>query len=194
MLTEENKQALIAKISKLSDSQLEAVERYVSELDKAKKGASETEKKYLIFQCAEQLFGINISQVVQIIQVPRITPLPNFVPYIKGVISIREYIVPIIDLRLRLGKPEIEYNSQTCILIVAIENGTFGLIVDSVCDVEMIRNDEIYDPPKQGDAESTCLTGIAQKDSVILLLDVKSLMAADELESINNISEEMNIK
>lgn len=194
MFTEGKKEKLAAKISSLPDEQVEAVEKYLLELTDMQLNRSETGEKYLTFLCDNQSFGINILQISQIIQVPQITPLPNFVPYIRGMVNLRENVIPIMDLRLRLGKPEKQYNAQTCILIVTVADKPFGLIVDAVNNVETIRNEEINDPPRQGGGESSYLIGIAKKESIILILDVATLLAPEELDSLIAVSKETDSK
>lgn len=76
MLTEEKRQAFMEKLVTLSDEQISAVENYVSALVGAEI-AADTNEQYLTFLCGGQMFGIHISQVRQILQVPPITPLPR---------------------------------------------------------------------------------------------------------------------
>lgn len=184
MLVEERKQQLALQISNLSNDQVEAVETYLLELFNVQTDYSETGKKYLAFLCGDQLFGIHVSQVVQIIQVLPITPLPNSIPHIKGVVNVREDMIPVVDLRLRLGKPETVYDSRTCIVIVTVRSRPLGLIVDAVNDVETICDADIYELPKQGESEMNYLTGIAKRESVILLLDTNFLLETEELDSL----------
>lgn len=141
-------------------------------------------EKYLTFWCGEQLFGISIAQVVQIIQMQSITPLPEFPPYVKGVICLRGEIIPIIDTRLRLGKPEVAYSDHTCIVIISVRDHSFGLVVDGVESVEDIADDEIKAPPTNAANQTNYLIGIAQRQSIILMLDVEFLLGAEEIAAL----------
>ena len=76
--------------------------------------------KYLTFFIEEQLFGVPIADVVQIVGMQDITKVPEFPSYAKGVINLRGIIIPIIDVRLRLKKEEITYNERTCIIVTNI--------------------------------------------------------------------------
>lgn len=142
--------------------------------------------KYLTFYTDEQLFGILISDVVQIVGMQKITAVPEFPTYARGVINLRGTIIPIIDVRLRLKKEEIAYNERTCIIVTNI-NGTFiGFIVDSVNEVINIYKDDISNPPQMGDDYvNTYITGIAKlSNDIVLLIDLKKILNEKELELI----------
>ncbi len=192
MISEQRKQELVSQISHLSDDQAETLEKYILELSDTQSDQPEGGKKYLIFTCQDQVYGIDISQIVQIIEVTDIIPLPNATSYVKGVVNIRGSMVPILDLGLQLGKHEITYSKRTCIIIVTVRNQTFGLIVDAVRDVEIIHDEDIYAPPAQVNMEMNCLTGIAKTESVVLLLDAKLFIAENELDSLVTIPSEID--
>ena len=144
------------------------------------------EQKYLTFWTDKELFGIPISDVVQIISIQEITPLPDFPEYAKGVINLRGNIIPAIDIRLRFGKPEIEYNEGTCIIVTRIEDAYMGFIVDSVDEVTDIDDDDITPAPKVSkDVTNQYLTGIGQiGDRVVLLLDVAKILTENEYKKV----------
>ena len=143
-----------------------------------------TEKeKFLTFWTDGELFGIPIADVVQIISMQGITPLPDFPDYAKGVINLRGNIIPVIDIRIRFGKPEVEYNDNTCIIVTNLEDAYMGFIVDSVDEVTDIDEDSISPAPKVSkDITNHYLTGIGQiGDSVVLLLDCAKILSENEL-------------
>ena len=177
MISEQKKQEFVTQISLLSDDQAESLEKYILELSGAQSDQPEGGKKYLIFECREQVYGIDISQIVQIIEFSDIIQLPNSASFVKGVVNIRENMVPIIDLGTQLGKPEAVCSKRACIIIVTVQNQTFGLIVDAVRDVESIHDEDIYEPPAQVRMEMDCLTGIAKTESVVHLLDARLFIA-----------------
>lgn len=144
------------------------------------------EKKYLTFWTDNELFGVPIADVVQIISMQGITPLPDFPAYAKGVINLRGIIIPVIDVRIRFGKPEIAYNDSTCIIVTNIDDTYMGFIVDSVDEVTDIDDDNISLPPKVSrDVTNKYLTGIGQvEDKVVLLLDTGKILSEDEYEAV----------
>lgn len=150
--------------------------------------SGELESKYLTFITDEQLFGIPIAEVVQIIGMQKITEIPEFPEYAKGIINLRGDIVPIIDVRLRLCKPAMDYNDRTCIIVTDIHSKYFGFVVDRVDEVTEIPDEYITAPPHMGN-ESTAryLTGVAKiKDKIVLIMDIRKLMAEQEFDSLTH--------
>lgn len=147
--------------------------------------ASEMEGKYLTFLTDEQLFGVPIADVVQIVGIQKITEIPEFPSYAKGIINLRGSIIPLIDVRLRLGKQEREYNERTCIIVTSINDVSIGFIVDEVDAVTDIDNENISPPPKlSNDQTSTFLTGVAKVESKVVLLISTSMLLSEETVSL----------
>lgn len=142
--------------------------------------------KYLTFFVENQLFGIPIADVIQIVGLQEITEVPEFPEYAKGIINLRGTIIPIIDVRLRLRKEEVPYTERTCIIITKIEDSNIGFIVDSVNEVANINEENITDPPSIGtDYVNTFIIGIAKNDDIIILLmDIKKILNKKEIEFI----------
>lgn len=151
------------------------------EADEATESETE-EQKYLTFWTDGELFGIPISDVVQIISMQEITPLPDFPEYAKGVINLRGNIIPVIDMRIRLKKPETEYNESTCIIVTNIKDTYIGFIVDTVDEVVDIDDDNISPTPKVSKTVTNrYLTGIGQVgNKVVLLLDLSKILSENE--------------
>ena len=103
-------------------------------------------EKYLICVSDSLLYGIVAEQVVEIITDHTITYLPRVPHYVRGIINLRGQLIPIIDMRLRLGKmPEDEH----CIMVVNVENNVVGLLVDGVERMADIPRDSILPMPTQ---------------------------------------------
>ncbi|MDF2631970.1 MAG: purine-binding chemotaxis protein CheW [Caproiciproducens sp.] len=153
--------------------------------------SNEMDGKYLTFWTEGQLFGVSISDVVQIVGIQKITSIPGFPNYVKGVINLRGSIIPVIDVRLRLNKQEAPYNEHTCIIVTSIQQSSFGFIVDSVDEVTKIDDENISITPKvsAGDVDSY-LNGIAKlENKVVLLLNIEKILNYKEISDIaqNNI-------
>lgn len=108
----------------------------------------ESSNRYLTFFTDGQLFGLPITEIVQIAQMQEVIPLPEQVPYVKGMINLRSQIIPVIDIRLRFGKDEAQFTERTCIIIAHVQGNDFGLIVDQVDEVTDIEAQQISEPPK----------------------------------------------
>ena len=143
-------------------------------------------EKYLTFYTDKQLFGISIKKVVQIVGMQEISAVPDFPSYAKGIINLRGAIIPIIDVRLRLHKPEAEYNEKTCIVIINVDENYLGLIVDTVDEVAEITVENISPPPYvSSDYTNAFLTGIAKLNGkIILLVDTDRMLNRNELQQI----------
>jgi purine-binding chemotaxis protein CheW len=141
-----------------------------------------TTEKYLTFFINEQLFAIQSSQVVEIIRMQPITFMPKLPSYVKGVINLRGKIVPLIDLRLKLGKAPIEYDEHTSIVVAETSDSNVGFIVDRVNDVTDISKKQISDPPKLAKETATnYVAGIATLEKgVAMLLNVIKLLAEND--------------
>lgn len=139
--------------------------------------------KYLTFITDHQLFGVPISDVVQIVGMQNITIVPDFPAYAKGIINLRGSIIPVIDVRLRFGKEERAYDERTCIIVTLIGNVSVGFIVDEVDAVTDIDGENVSPPPKiSGETTDTYLTGIAKlENKIVLLLSAAKLLTQDAI-------------
>ncbi|MDR3645272.1 MAG: chemotaxis protein CheW [Clostridia bacterium] len=136
-------------------------------------------EKYLTFFIGEQLYAIPSSHVTEIIRMQTITFMPKLPSYIKGVINLRGKIVPVIDLRLKLNMPSIEYDEHTSIIIVETADTSVGLVVDGVNDVPEISDDQISDLPKLSKESSyKFATQVATvEDKTTMLLDIAHVVS-----------------
>lgn len=141
------------------------------------------EGRYLTFWTDKQLFGIPISDVVQIVGIQEITPIPEFPVYAKGIINLRGNIIPVIDMRIRLNKEEIAYNERTCIIVTKIMEVFVGLIVDAVDEVADIDDENISQPPKvSNDAANAYITGIGKLgEKIVLLLETGKILSENDV-------------
>ena len=105
------------------------------------------EQQYIIFNIKDVKYGIAIENVIEVIKLLTITPLPKTPDFIKGVVNLRGKVVPIIDLRERFGYNDIELTDNARIIITLIEaNKEIGLIVDSVSEV-LTLSEKLLEPP-----------------------------------------------
>ena len=146
--------------------------------------------RFLTFTLEENVYGIPIKFVTEIIGMQTITSVPETPEYLKGIINLRGKIVPLIDVRLKFGKKEIEYNERTCVIVVDVEGLSVGLIVDMVDDVLTIPDDKIAPPPVgTGGYDNRYIEGIGQTDSqVLLLLDAERILKSDEVALMEEVA------
>ncbi len=148
--------------------------------------------KYLTFSLAKEDYGISIIKVKEIIEVRSITPMPQAPPFVKGVINLRGKIVPVADLRTKLGIRGSEYTDRSCIIVLDIaRNGRtvlIGMIVDSVSEVLHIQGADIEDVNDfLLKSNSDCMLGMAKTTSGIkIILDVDKVLGEVALGAAKN--------
>ena len=137
--------------------------------------------KYLTFRVADGEYGIGIAFITDIIKLQDITPVPHMPVYIKGITNLRGTIAPVIDMRLRFGHHEVEYDERTCIIVLSLNDMSIGVIVDEVREVADIGEDSIQPPPKStGDAMKNHFVGSIGifEGQVRQLLDIDKVFGA----------------
>lgn len=146
-------------------------------------------ERYLTFFLGEEEYGIAIDQIKEIIAMMNVTSVPKTPPYMKGVINLRGSIIPVVDMRLRLGMEERETDMNTAIVIIEISDISIGFIVDRVEEVASIDASNLSEPPNFGEhIEIDFISAMAQiEESVVMILDVLKLFAADELLNLEEI-------
>jgi len=139
--------------------------------------------KYLTFVLAEEEYGLEILKVREIIQMMEITAVPRTPAYVKGVINLRGKVIPVVDLRLKMGMPEAERTDETCIIVVDIGDVEMGIVVDRVSEVLDIAGDDIEDAPSFGaDIDTDFILGMGKADGrVTILLDISKLLSSADM-------------
>lgn len=149
--------------------------------------------KYLTFHLGNEEFAIQVLRVREIMGVQEITAVPQTASYVKGVINLRGKVIPVVDLRLKFGLPEMEYTQRTCIIVVQIqgegEKLPIGVIVDAVSEVVTLQAGEIEDTPDFGDGVATpYLLGMAKiKGKVKILLDIDRVLSSQDVSGLGAV-------
>ena len=137
--------------------------------------------KYLTFALGHEEYGLEILQVREIICLMEITAVPDVPGYVKGVINLRGKIIPVIDLRLKFGMPKVDYTAETCTIILSVSNTLMGIIVDRVCEVLDIAQENIEPPPTFGSKlNASSMIGMGKVgDKVKILLNIEKVLTVD---------------
>jgi len=139
--------------------------------------------KYLLFNLGQEVYGIPITHVINIIELQKITEVPDMPVHIRGVINLRGTVIPVMDLRLRFRLPERPYDDRTCIIIVKVAEKSVGLICDTVAEVHDIPEKDIEAPLQfRRDADQArYISGLGKiGDEVRILLDVEKVLSEDD--------------
>ena len=139
--------------------------------------------KYLTFALETVRYGLEILKVQEIIGAIHITQVPKSPAYLKGVINLRGKIIPVVDLRLRLGMPEKDYDERTCFIVVnaEIDNRQIpvGVVVDTVDEVIHFDSSNIEPTPSYGaHVDTSFILGMGKTaEHVIILIDIDKTLA-----------------
>jgi purine-binding chemotaxis protein CheW len=143
------------------------------------------------FTIGKELFGVDILMVQEIIRAAPITAVPNSPDFVEGVINLRGNIIPVIELRKRLGFAMPDVNMEdSWILILDIEGRITGFIVDSVTEVLKIQESGIEPPPDivVAGLETQYIRGVCEIDEkLLILLDFNCILLVDEIKKLKEM-------
>ncbi|MCE1189817.1 MAG: chemotaxis protein CheW [Ignavibacteria bacterium] len=146
------------------------------------KGDSSEVLQLVSFKVGEEEFGVDILKVQEINKMTQITRVPNAPAFVEGVINLRGRVIPIVDLRKRLGLPERAHDKNTRIVVVEILNKTIGFIVDAVSEVLRISKDITEKPPELvAGIDADYITAVAKLDDrLLILLELEKVLSTEE--------------
>ena len=150
----------------------------------------ERELQIVGFRIGRETFGLPISAVREIIRVPEITSVPNAPEYIEGVINLRGRIIPVVDLRKRLGLKLPGLNKENRIVVVELETRPIGLIVSSASEVLRVASSEIEEPHHVFlDSGMNYISGVGKLNGrLVILLDLQRILQGEGLAGLETIS------
>jgi len=153
--------------------------------------AKQSEEDVLLvsFQVGSEEFGLEINKVKEIIRFPDIVKVPNVPYYITGIISLRDYLIPVVDLRSKLGTGSQEVTDSTRVVVVDVQGCLIGLTVDRVFEVMRVPLTKIFPPPQMtGHDGGANITGIARLEDgqrIIMLMDLQDIISQPVLDEIS---------
>ena len=154
--------------------------------------AEDTGSEFLVFTLGEEEYGIPILKVQEIrgYDASSVTRIANVPAFIKGVTNLRGVIVPIVDLRMKFNLGRVEYNAQTVVIILNLQERVVGIVVDGVSDVLMLTRAQISQAPEFGAMLSAeYLTGLGTLDErMLILVDIERLMTSEEMALVEKVA------
>ncbi|MGF1766773.1 chemotaxis protein CheW [Enterovibrio makurazakiensis] len=178
-------------MSNVLDQQASCLSKYAGSTASDNNVVKRTAQKNLVFSLEDEQYGIPLSSVKEVIGLVKVTPIPHVPPFFKGLINLRGRIISVIDLRLKLGLLEKEYEpKKTSIVISDVNDLTIGSIVDDVNEVVGFDEEQIErDLEISHSVRRDYITGVAKaKDNLVLLLDIHKVLDSEELEMIGHHS------
>ena len=147
---------------------------------------SKTESSELIqlvnFRLSTEEFGIDILIVQEIMRMRQLTKLPNLPDFIAGIVNIRGKIIPVVNLRSKMGMPEKQYDKETRIIVVEVAGSTTGFVVDAVTEVLRISsNITEATPGLVAGINSEFIKSVAKLDErILILIDLEKVISTSE--------------
>lgn len=132
----------------------------------------------IAFRLDREEYGVPVASVREVSRVGEITRVPQAPEHIRGVMNLRGRILPVLELRTRLGHPPLVPDPKARVVVVEVHGRVLGLLVDAVAQVLKVPSDRVVPPPDDTrSAEADYLTGVAQLDGrLIILLDLERML------------------
>ncbi len=153
-----------------------------------------TVSQFLTFKLDQELFAVDIGKVREVLEFTTMTKVPRTPGFMRGVINLRGNVVPVVDMRLKLGLTATEKTVDTCVVIseVAVEGEpmVLGALVDSVQEVIDLDATHIAPPPHMGSRiDVSVIRGMGKRDEqFIMILDLDRIFTSDELRASNVVT------
>ena len=146
-------------------------------------GALTQIREFLAFKIANEEYGVDILRVQEIRSYEKPTSIANAPEHLKGVVNLRGVIVPIIDLRIKLGVGEVRYDHLTVVIVLNIGRRIMGMVVDAVSDVITLHDEQLRAPPpfSAGLAGEHLLALAAVEQRMLILVDIDKLMGSADI-------------
>ena len=149
--------------------------------------------EFLTFRLGAEEYGIDILRVQEIRSYEEPTRIANAPHFIKGVVNLRGVIVPVVDLRIKLGCEKVEYNGFTVVIVLNVRGRVVGAVVDSVSDVLELASELIKPAPEMNTSMDTSfITGIASVgERMLILMDIEALMSSPDMGLMDSSSQNL---
>ncbi len=150
----------------------------------------DTQFQLVTFQLGEELYGVNIMDVKEIVKIQDVRTIPNAPYYVEGIFNLRSEIIPIINLhkRFHLKKASLEEGDEFLggFIILNIEGNKIGIIIDRIARVVMIQHDDIQPPPQMiSGIGAEYINGVVrQEEGYLIVLDIRRLFDPKELQKL----------
>ena len=144
--------------------------------------------QWVTFKLDEEIYGINVMQVQEVLRLTEIAPVPGAPDYVMGIVNLRGNVVTVIDTRKRFGLFQKEADDSTRIVIIEVDNQVIDILVDSVAEVVNIRSSDIESTPNLGEdnESSKYIQGVYSKEgSILILVDVNKMLSEKEWDAVS---------
>lgn len=148
----------------------------------------------VLFKIADKEYGVDIKHVSQVIRMREPVPVPETAHFVEGVISVGGKVVPLINLRKKLGLTSGTFTKTGRIILTETEGHPTGVIVDSVTDVVAIEKGSMSLPDELL-KDAKYLVGVIKLGTrLILVADMGNILSAEDKSSISDVRGRVEIK
>jgi purine-binding chemotaxis protein CheW len=161
----------------------------MSAIEKVGNSVNASAREYLTFRLDKEEYGIDILKVQEIRGYEPPTRIANAPPFIKGVVTLRGTIVPIVDMRLKFNCAQAQYDSFTVVIILNLRQRIVGIVVDSVSDVLQLAAEDFRAAPEvESMIGSDAVLGLGSLgERMLILLDIEKLMSGDDMGLVSEV-------
>jgi purine-binding chemotaxis protein CheW len=147
------------------------------------KQANDPILQWVTFHLEEEVYGMNVMQVQEVLRITEIAPVPGAPDYVLGIINLRGNVVTVIDTRRRFGLMPHELDDMSRIIVVEVNGNVIGMLVDSVAEVVYLHQSEIDTAPNvSNDDSSRFIQGVSSREEKLLILvDVDKFLTEEEI-------------
>lgn len=134
--------------------------------------------QWVTYHLDNEIYGVNVMQVQEVLRVSEIAPVPGAQEYVLGIINLRGNVVTVIDTRKRFGLESKEPDDLSRVIVVEVNDNVIGMLVDSVAEVVYLNQSEIEPSPSvSSDDNSYYIQGVSSRDEYLLILvDINKLL------------------
>ena len=151
-----------------------------------------TPRQVVMFELAGETYGIGLEMVQEVIRMSRITRVPQTPEFVEGVINLRGYVIPVVDLKKRFGMGAVEETKSARIILVEACDQIIGISVDRVTDVVNVFDEDVEPPPPilSSTIQSDYLLGFTEiGEELVKLLDFERVFSQDELQRLRGLED-----
>lgn len=153
------------------------------------KSADDPVLQWVTFILDDEVYGMNVMQVQEVLRITEIAPVPGAPKYVLGIINLRGNVVTVIDTRTRFGLTSKQPDDLTRIIVAEVEGNVIGMLVDSVAEVVYLHQSEIETAPNvNSDESSRFIQGVSSReDQLLILVDVDKFLTEEEMSDFSTM-------
>jgi len=149
------------------------------------------EGQLVTFLLGRETYGIDIFKIQEVLHFQKITSIPSAPGFVEGVIEVRERVIPVVDLKKRLGVGKGEETKRR-IVILDLDEQSLGVIVDDISKVLMLEAEDYEALPEAvvGDREKACISRLAKTDEgLVIIVSPERILSRGEIETLKDFQE-----